>query len=221
MVCLVWRPPEMTLNGDRRFTIRVYSSPFINQNTHKQVSLTGNAFIFEATIQSNEWQANNTVILTYKIILKCNHCLKVVAPNSIFIEPMIPEARSIRLEMKDVSESYSSRALWQRVCTGWYKTKISNGLFPWHFAQWIQWATDQRHSWLGTGLDCSLEGQAGLDNTTRRLGSWWRGRWNAGGGTWVVSNPPQGTDGTFHWPASLVHAEYMATLIAKKQIPNS
>ena len=55
----------MTLNGDRRFTIRVYSSPFINQNTHKQVSLTGNAFIFEATIQSNEWQANNTVILTY------------------------------------------------------------------------------------------------------------------------------------------------------------
>ena len=55
----------MTLNSDRRFTIRVYSSPFINQNTHKQVSLTGNAFIFEATIQSNEWQANNTVILTY------------------------------------------------------------------------------------------------------------------------------------------------------------
>ena len=101
----------MTLNSDRRFTIRVYSSPFINQNTHKQVSLTGNAFIFEATIQSNEWQANSTVILTYKIILKCNHCLKVVAPNSIFIEPMIPEARSIRLEMKDVSESYSSRAL--------------------------------------------------------------------------------------------------------------
>lgn len=134
--------------------------------------------------------------LHIKIILKCNHCLKVVAPNSIFIEPMIPEARSIRLEMKDVSESYSSRALWQRMCTGWYKTKISNGLFPWCFAQWIQWATDQRHSWLGTGLDCSLEGQAGLDNTTRRLGRWWRGRWSTGGGTWVVSNPPQVTDET-------------------------
>ena len=56
----------MTLNGDRRFTFRVYSSPFINQNTHEQVSLTGNAFIFEATIQSNEWQANNS----YPYILK-------------------------------------------------------------------------------------------------------------------------------------------------------
>ena len=49
--------------------------------------------------------------LHIKIILKCNHCLQVVAPNSISIEPMIPEARSIRLEMEEVSESYSSRAL--------------------------------------------------------------------------------------------------------------
>ena len=43
----------------------------------------------------------------------------------------------------------------------------------------------------------------------------------AGGIIWVVSNPPQVTDGPFPWAAYFFHPEYMATLMAKKQTPDS
>ena len=74
---------------------------------------------------------------------------------------------------------------------------------------------------LAWHLPCFLQGQTGLENTTRRIGSWQRGWWRAGGSIWVFSNSPQVIGGNFDWPASLFCSEYMVTLMDKVQIPNS